>query len=463
MTGRLSKAVGLVAIFAFLLFAMPKLNLRLGPAPIYIIDLVAGAMALSALWLSQSYRNTKYPFWTVFSIMLVLVMISEALSCYHGASLFETVYIFFRIALAFCTFYAVSILIRTREDYEAVFKAATLAMCLSAVLLILTSLPMTRVLVIETVFSIKNLDPAGDSVARKYLFKISEETAARGKTLIGATNTSSTFIALVWPLAAYLHGTRQRLSRFWRLTSMIGVYLAPMAVMMSYSRGSILGVMLMVMAAFLTPVGAIRKGLTRPIMAVALLVVLVGVSSQLFFFDRLTNRVSAIFDTPVETYGEAARVLSYVDPFLHLDQHPLHLFLGEGSAILRTGQATSSGLANHSMFAANYYAHGMLATALYFFIVFAGFYYANWHRKARHKHADLGVPRALYLAYFSIFPMVAFAPGMGFEPRVIYWFTFTLGLLAALRNNPFPATRPDPAPPSLDWTPRLTFMARNRA
>ncbi len=146
---------------------------------------------------------------------------------------------------------------------------------------------------------------------------------------------------------------------------------------------------------------------------------------------------------PTDDVRESDRLLSYVEPFTHVAKHPVFLILGEGTAKNRTEPSQQDGAANHSLMGAGYFAHGMLSTFLFLFLIFGFFISVNWHRRSAIIHGVHDWPRAVFLAFLPILAIAAFSPGLGNHPKIMYSFSFVGVLVSALRNRPF--VHPDPS------------------
>ena len=426
--------VGLLALFVFLLFSMPRLNIKVGPVPVYAIDVVAALMLYQMMITARTAGRITIPFRNLVIVIGLFVIMSEFSVLVYGGSLLDAIYVSIRYFLTFGIMFAAPAMIRDRADIEIVLKSVSLALLISSLLMIFSSLPQTRGIA-TFLFSIPYLEPS--STAENMLLGAADR-GIRGSTLIGVSILSGAFISIAWPLAAYLRTRRFRLSAFWSIVSVSAVTLSPLAIVVTYSRQAAVGGILLLLAAMILPLGDLRRSLLRPFLLSVGVVLVVGVGSSLFYFDRYVNRFSASIENPLEDEREAARFLSYVVPFEHVVDHPQFLFVGAGVSTTRVSNITINGFSeNHSLLGAGYFSHGMFSTLLLYFLVFASFRFANWHRiHAQHlAFVARGWPRSLFLAYLPILPMVAFAPALGNNLRAMYIFMLLLGLLATLRNS----------------------------
>lgn len=434
MTMGRTAGVTALAVLAFLIFGMPRLNVRVGPIPLYIIDVVAIYILYS--FNKRVRSGIRYPYRGIMGVVFVLIIASEFMALVYGGGALDTVYLALRWSLAIGVFFAIPSLLNTQEDVAIVLKAITLGGLITAVLMIMTSLPMTRALVATTVFQISSFEPAV-SATNRYLNTFEDAGGVRGRSLVGVSILSSTYVAIAWPLVAFLRTGPFRLNAFWDIASLTFIFVAPLAVVMSYSRQAALAAILVFLGVIILPAGKLRRGIVRPVVLSVTLVAVVGVGSSVFFFDRYVNRVSAMIEAPLDDAREYDRLLSYVEPFSHASQNPMFLILGEGTAMYRTNFSEQSGKPNHSLMGAGYFAHGLISTLLLWFLIFGFYSFANWHRKNAALHYLKEWPRAVFLAFLPVLCIAAFSPGLGNHPKVMYAFIFVLALISALRNGIF--------------------------
>ncbi|PQB04242.1 O-antigen ligase family protein [Aureitalea marina] len=154
----------------------------------------------------------------------------------------------------------------------------------------------------------------------------------------------------------------------------VALFLAPIAVVMTYSRGAILALILVVVGVLIFQKARVRYNFAVPLIGAILLFQLLGWNSEYFFFERIENRVTASIENPYEDVRETERILAYIEPFEHLAQNPINLFIGQGfarSKILNGDLRSvySENAADHAVFAKAYYAYGMI-TAIMLIILF---------------------------------------------------------------------------------------------
>jgi hypothetical protein len=423
--------IGLFAAFVFVLTAAPRTNVQIGPIPIYLVDvLMAGVLLLYAPKAGRYPRGGR-PF---AGIVLALFGFAELSGALQSGAILDAIYLAGRTTLAFGVFYATSQLVRSPKDLEIVLKAAVLGLSVTALMMILTSLPMTRSFVAEHILSLQFLEPAGEMAADEYL--AASEGGVRGRTLVGVSILGASFINVAWPLGALLLRWPGRLGT-WRTVALVACLVAPLGVLMSYSRGPILGTILIVLCVLVLGARRIRRGILLPVAVGTGLVLFIGIGSQIFFFDRLTNRTQAAFEDPLADEREAERVLAYSEPFAHVAEHPRFLVVGDGNVIRRTDvEAAIAGQANHALFAMAYYNQGMVAAFLYIYLLLAALLRA--FRYFRRSSSTVGAyySQAVFLSFVAILPLAAFGHTIVSDSRGSMLFFFLLGLLASLRHFP---------------------------
>jgi hypothetical protein len=425
--------IGLFAVFVFVLTAAPRTNVRIGPMPLYLVDVLMVGVILYALGAGRFPRGGR-PFQGIVFTLFVFAMLGELSGALQSGGILDAVYLAGRTALAFLTFYAASQLVRGPKDLELVLKAAVLGLSVTAVMMILTSLPMTRGFVASHILSIEYIEPAASTAAEAYLEDT--EGGVRGRTLVGVSILGASFINALWPLGALLLRWPGRLGT-WRTVALAACLLAPMGVLMSYSRGPILGTILIVLCVVLFGIHRIRRGILLPVAVGTGIVLFIGIGSQIFFFDRLTNRTQAVFEDPLADERESERLLAYSEPFAHAAAHPLFLVIGEGNAIRRTDMDEErSARANHALLAQAYYTHGMIAAFLYIYLIFAALLRA--YRYFRRSSSTVGAfySQAVLLSLVAILPWAAFGHSIVSETRGTMLFFLLIGLLASLRHFP---------------------------
>jgi len=383
-----SPSILLFCLFVFLLVPAPRAGIKVGPIPLYVIDLVIISLLAKTSTFQKLFRDRP-----IFSVSIFIwfgfVISSELTGMFIFENHIETVYMIGRIILSLSIFFIAFNAINEIRDLEFVLIAVSVGLIISSVLMIMSSLPFTRSLVLNLVFSNSFLEPAAAQSSR---FLTEGDTGIRGRTLVGVSIIAASFINICWPLAALLWRWPWNTGA-WKYVGLMACVLAPMAVLMSYS-------------------------------------------SQLFFFDRLTNRTEAMFDAPFEDKRESERTLAYFEPWHHMLENPRFILLGEGISVRFSSSARvmpeQAGQATHAAFAMGYYAYGLTASILFLsMFVRGGLHVQQMKDQFRNSAAALLAP-ALILSMVGMAPWLVFGHAAISTPRGIMLFFLILGLIASL-------------------------------
>jgi hypothetical protein len=419
-----------VALFALMLMSVPRMSVKFGSAPLYFIDLVILGMFICAARIESTTRGLSLPTRLIL-VIFVFAILSELKTFVLSDASPESAYTIIRTVLAFSVFYSVSRLVRSAEDFRPLLQVVSAALIFNSLLLVLTSLPMTRPLT-SVLFTSSILEPAA---ARTDLIdRVIEagDTAVRGRTLVGVSILAATFSNVAWPFAALLSVWPQ-CSLLWRIVAMVACLLAPFGVLMSYSRGPIIGSILIVAAVVVFRLAYIRRGILAPVLLATMVVVSIGISSDLFFFSRLINRTNVILAGDYHDERESERLYAYIGPFEHVLENPTYLFLGDGINPDRAGvEPVSREAATHALFASAYYAYGLMGALLFMSLVGAAILEAARGMRERHSVAGNSLSQALFASLVAMLPWFAFGHAMITSPSGSMLMFFVLGLLAAL-------------------------------
>ncbi|WP_018971059.1 O-antigen ligase family protein [Rubritalea marina] len=427
----MDKALKWLGVALFLLFAAPRMSLRLGPIPMYFIDGLWVLAWFYAMKLPKLPRTSPMSKW-VLGLMLV-AFLSELHGAMYIHDIARPVYTIFRTILAMSLFFLVPRLVRNKEAAIYLFKWIAAGMLVSAVLMLLSSLPPTRGLA-RIVFELPLLDPAGEG--RYMTRQIDAESAIRGKSLIGVSILTGFFVNAAWPMVLFLREkSRVSLSLTWRLVITAGCVLAPLGVLASYSRGAILGWLAVVAGALLfTKSKSLKSGVLVGGMFLLVLVWVMGTDSKMFFFDRLENRTAAMFDAPLDDAREAGRVYAYLHPFIYVGQHPVTAFIGTGNAkdsmasvpmhpIFKTG-------ADHAVFAQATYSYGMFSAVAYCALLGTALLHA--FKYIRQTSFTGMYAQTLFLSLVGVVPWFMLGHAAVSQPRGAMLFFVLLGFVHVL-------------------------------
>jgi len=428
----------------FVLTAMPRLNVKIGPLPFYAIDFLVFMAFVHSLKIRSLYQG-KRPFESLIQIILMFAILGEFGAVIYSGSLLEPVYILIRTLLAFSLFYSVSRIVQTRADLLAIIKAATLGIIVTAMLMVMSSLPFTRPMVMSMIFSNPFLEPAAEGMTRSILaMSYFADVGVRGRSLVGVSILSGAFINTMWPLIALLYRWPGQVGS-WKMLALAGSLLAPLGVVLSYSRGAVLGLFLVVGGVLFFGSSRTRQGVIVAVLVSVTLFSFFGWDSKLFFFERLEERTIAMIENPYEDVRETDRIFAYSEPFDHLIEQPQFLIMGEGVSIGKTGgRSQQAGKATHAAFAKAYYSYGMIAAFLYVLLVIKGFSYVRWQIKMRKKSEGIAslYSQALFASLLGMLPWFVFGHAAISQPRGAMLFFFLFGLIASLKNFPVAPVKP---------------------
>lgn len=363
------RSLRLLGVSFFVLMAAPLSNFRVGPAPIYIIDLLLLLTWASVLGAKKD--KSRLPLAGLVYLILVAMFTSEIVSGIRLGTLLQPVYIVFRTSLAISLFFLVPRIVCDYESFNYMIKRGLLGAVITALLMILSSFPQSQTFVAENVFAHTFLVPSSSNLL---LYYSSINEAARGRSLIGVSILSGAFLNTFWPLIFLLRVGRRPspLSRVLIVVAMISV---PIAVAMSYSRGAIFGMAMILAVVVVLNSRKVRQPMVIGVVVSALFFTYIGWESQYLKFEWLQAKTQDQLENPYGSVGTSERLFAYTEPFLHLVENPQFLFFGQGFAREKVdnnpGLLAGQDAATHAVFAAAYYGYGMLAAAIYMFLLFS--------------------------------------------------------------------------------------------
>lgn len=429
-----AKALKFLCITVLLLFGAPKINIKLGPIPLYLIDI----FILLTMYYARSLPKLPYklPYKNLVQFILFMILLNELLNGLRIGTLIQPIYLMFRMSLAVSLFFTVSKIIRKPEHLTTILKYALVGAFITTILLITTSLPMTRGFSTK-ILSNPILTPDAVSLSTNILE--ATDSGIRGSSLIGVSILSGAFLNVVWPLL-FLLFTFYKPKRILNYVLYITIALVPIAVIMTYSRGAILALILVIIS-----IVFFQKGKYRSIVLVLLIGGYIGFSfigfdSKYFFFERIVNRTEAALNNPYDDVRESERIDAYIEPFGHVLNNPIYLFLGEGFARQKVGNTPdlSGGInrADHAVFAKAYYAYGFLTSLS---IVFLFFLLANYTFKLIRKTPNTNLfssklTRLLFVLLMGFSSWFTFGHAAVSNPRGTMLMFFVFGLVVSQKN-----------------------------
>ena len=434
MSKKHATALKLLCFTVLVLFGAPKISIKIGPIPLYLIDFLIFLTVYHARKLPN--LSYKLPYKSLVSFILCMILINEFLNGLLIGTLIQPIYLMFRMSLAISLFFVMPKIIRSPENLMKIIKYGLVGAFITALLLIFSSLPMTRgisIIILSNPILMPNADSLGASLAAV------GDASDRGTSLIGVSILSGAFLNVIWPLL-FLLLTFFKPKGLLKYVLFATLVLVPIAVIMTYSRGAILALILVVIG-----ITIFQKGKYRYII-VGLLVTgyigfnTIGIDSELFMFDRITERTAAAIENPYEDERESERINAYIQPFEHVLNNPLYIFIGEGFARGKVANTSdlSGGInrADHAVFARAYYAYGVL-TSISIILLYG--LLVNYTFKLIRKTSNTNLfssklTRLLFVLLIGFSSWFTFGHAAVSNPRGTMLMFFVFGLLASQRN-----------------------------
>lgn len=446
----------LIYVAVFLLAGIPRLNISLGPIPIYIIDLcILGAIYKGGF---KKKRPTSASNSSLILTIASFAVFSEVASGLFAGTYTASIYMSLRMFCCASLFYLVYVNINTKEEAQKLIQAATAGLLITASFMVLTSLPGTRS-ILSGLFKFSILTPAGDRFFSAYG---SLERGVRGQSLVGYNIISAWFVCLLWPMSIALY--RSSLTKgIWKKISRVAMILGPFGILFAYSRGALLGLILTTIALVIFGESKIKSQIILALVAVTTIISVVGWNSEVFYFERIERRTRATLNQPFDNEMESERFGSYIDAFDAVANNPLLLIGGEGLSGIRSRargyQVNQSpfktnldrNLADHSVFGMGTMTYGMIAAFCYIAILIRAALSCYSHAitsrslTAAPEHA---LPQLVFASVFAMSAWVAFDKGIVMQPRGAMMFMLIIALCEVCRQLNQSALQGDaPEPP----------------
>jgi hypothetical protein len=430
-------ALKFLCFTVLVLFGAPKINIKIGSIPLYLIDFLIFLTVYHAR--SVPKLTYKLPYKSLVSFILFMILTNEFINGLGIGTLIQPIYLMIRMSLAVSLFFVVPKIIRKPEDLIKILTYGLVGAFITALLLIFSSLPMTRG--ISTILlSNPILTPNAVSLSSNILE--AGESGIRGSSLIGVSILSGAFLNVIWPLL-FLLLTFYKPKGILKYILFATLVLAPIGVIMTYSRGAILAIILVVIGIVIFQKGNYRFLIIGLLVSGYIGFSFIGFDSDLFYFDRVTKRTTAALENPYDDEQESERIDAYTQPFEHLLKNPLYLFLGEGFArekVANTevfeGNEQKGDRADHAVFAKAYYAYGLITS---FSIVFLFFFLTNYTFKLIRKTSNSKLfssklTRLLFVLLVGFSSWFSFGHAAVSNPRGTMLMFFVFGLVASQRN-----------------------------
>lgn len=356
------------AAFALVLFAAPKISLKIFGAPIYLLDLLAVLLCLQVtLGKAPGQRRPMVPLERVSLLYLGCVALGEARGFFEFGQPVFSAYSLGRSVLAISTVYSIGRLGQHPRRLRYFIASLALAVIITSALVALSSFPGTRSLVSSTVFKWKLLDPSNSAPLDDFYAELTADSAVRGRSLIGISTFTTGVLGTAWPLACLgvlAGGPHTRL----RILARVAAVAAPIGLLLTYGRAAWGTVIILGLLLAYKGIGIRRQHLIALTLLVAGVVLQAGSDSRFFKLDRIVLKTEVMIETSGES--DAPRLYSYLEPFAHVMEHPEWLFVGIGQTL---GQLLKRGLLRkqdfratldniHSGFGMSYYYTGAIGT-----------------------------------------------------------------------------------------------------
>ena len=434
MNKKHAKALKFLCIIVLLLFGAPKINIKLGPIPLYLIDV----FILLTMYYARSLPKLTYklPYKNLIQFILFMILLNELLNGLRIGTLIQPIYLMFRMSLALSLFFTVPKIIRKPEHLTTILKYGLIGAFITATLLITSSLPMTRGFS-TLILSNPILTPNAVSLSTNILEAV--DSGIRGSSLIGVSILSGAFLNVVWPLL-FLLFTFYKPKGILKYIFIITIVLVPVGVIMTYSRGAILALILVLIG-----IVFFQKGKYRSIVLGFLFVgyvsfSFIGFDSKYFYFDRVVNRTQAALNNPFDDERESERVYAYIQPFEHVLNNPIYFFAGEGFARAKVsgtiGLSGGINRADHAVFAKAYYAYGLITSLsiVFLYLLLIKYSFRIIKNSPNNNLFSSKFTRLLFVVLIGFSSWFTFGHAAVSNPRGTMIMFFVFGLVASQQN-----------------------------
>ena len=432
-----AKALKFLCITVLLLFCAPKINIKLGPIPLYLIDV----FILVTMYYARSLPKLTYklPYKNLVQFIFFMILLNELLNGLRIGTLLQPIYLMFRMSLAVSLFFNVSKIIRKPEHLTTILKYGSIGAFITATLLITSSLPMTRGFS-TLILSNPILTPNAVSLSTNILE--AGDSGIRGSSLIGVSILSGAFLNVIWPLL-FLLFTFYKPKGILKYVLYITLALVPVGVIMTYSRGAILALILVLIG-----IVFFQKGKYRSIVLGLLFVgyvsfSFIGFDSKYFFFDRIVDRTEAALNNPYDDDREAERLNAYIQPFDHVLNNPFYVFIGEGwarkkvtKAEVLEGNEKRVDRAYHAVFAAAYYSYGLITSLsiVFLYLLLIKYSFRIINNTPNNNLFSSKFTRLLFVVLLGFSSWFTFGHAAVSNPRGTMLMFFVFGLVVSQKN-----------------------------
>ena len=348
-------------LFIVLLFAFPKLNVKIGPLPIYIIDLVV-------MYMCFKHRNNRFSKLVLISnLLFILFMLHQLLFLVFTRDVSNVLYMAIRHGLPLLSIPILPyVLINLRSEKSQQFLIG--AVIFTSLTSVFSSIPATRGFV-KSWISFPFLYP---SIEKQFEKKGVIDEAIRSLSIIGVSNVTGVLILMAVGILLYLNTENHKIKYLpWILMVLIAGSIT------TYSRSVTIALLLMLVVYFLKYSGnrVFKSILVALLILVSFTWNQLVEKSNLFNFKRLEM---AFFQADDEsdnyTHGKNERFESYTKPFQTLLNKPIFLFMGETINTTKSKEHIpfvylKFNPPDHSLFGRSFYMNGFIVAVIYFVIL----------------------------------------------------------------------------------------------
>ena len=176
---------------------------------------------------------------------------------------------------------------------------------------------------------------------------------------------------------------------------------------------------------------------------VLLIIAIVGFDSDVFFFERVSNRmrstITGVQSGSFEDDNEQGRLESYIAPFVFLAENPVSLIVGAGNT---RGHSDTQGedFARHSTLASSHYYFGFL-TGLIYIVFFVSVLTMTYKTGKRGASSRADIDRVLLASLVAMIPWWLLGHAPISIPRGMALVMVVCGLALANQNLAFNTVR----------------------
>ncbi len=422
----------MLGLTVLVLCAAPRAGIKVGPAPLYLVDLLLFVTAVLAFYRPSKTPSDARRVYVWMGIYLIAISIGQFNAYLTYGAIIEPAYVFVRYVLSFSLLLSVVRIIQSPPELIFTIKMAMVGVLITSLITIGVSLPFTRSIVQSQILSNKLLEPA--DVNDKLDRLSDEEKGTRGRSLIGASTMTGGFLNVLWPLSVLLLITRRYFPGFVVSSHWIRItaFLCAFATILTYGRGAILGLAMAGFVILSLGKGGSKKNLLVLALGAVIVIGSIGVESEIFYFDRVVKKTVVLLDGDFTDDNEQGRVRSFVEPWFYLLDHPESIILGQGNTRGKVGRIA---FAAHFSLAAAYHYFGLIGA--FAFVILNLLPYLLLIQAMRISPPDSfaqNFSRMMIAAFVAMIPWLVLGHAAASMPRGSMLFFFVIGLAIVARR-----------------------------